>query len=184
MALESESDRFSLDYSLRDSRVSTGEEKPKWVEGLTDKGWDILTDRKVEGRQLYRIAAFNPNLGKNGVTMSVIEKPDSIGDMPGNLDTWEVKFDDYDQETDQDLYSVTLLDLETATGIPQPQLAELLTTKDFWEEMGEKYAQKFLGFTSKDVDTDILFTDPDGVESLTNLIFSDLVEEIQKKSGF
>jgi len=165
------------------SEIFKSEEKPEWVSELNKgDGWKVVPDRTVEGKMIHRIIAFNPNLGANGVSMSVIEKPEIFDETLSSLNTWEIKFDDFDEETGQDSLSVALLDLEQALDLTPEELASVLTTPDFWEEFGERYSKKFLSLTNTDVNINRLFNDGGGVQIMVDTVFADLIEQIESKA--
>jgi hypothetical protein len=165
---------------ISETKVISGEEKPQWVVELDkSEGWAVFPHREVEGKTVYRFAAHNPNLGPHGVTMSVIEEPNDYGLK--TLDTWEIKFDDYDEETRQDSQIVAYVNLEEALDMSDEEVSLVLTNKDFWEEFGERYSKKFLSLTNKDIDVSRLFTDSEGIEELVDMVFEDLIEAIEQK---
>lgn len=173
----------SKHIQIDQSKVFKSEDKPEWVAELNKgEGWKVVPDRTVEGKMIHRIIAFNPNLGTNGVSMSVIERPEIFNETLNSLNTWEIKFDDFDEETGQDSLSVALIDLEQALDLTPEQLSNVLTTPDFWEEFGERYSKKFLSLTNSDVNIIRLFNDSDGVQIMVDTVFADLIEQINKKA--
>ena len=160
-------------------KIAHSETKPSWISELPESGgWAIVPGRTVEDRQLYQLKAFNPRLGLNGVSMSIIEQPNSFGDTLSQLDTWEIMFDDFDPVTTHDASDVGLINLSKTTSLTPDQLVDALTNKDSWEELGNRYANRFLSLDPNKVDVSSLFQSKQGIDTLIRLIFPDLFEVI------